>query len=104
MTYPIIFRRKVVERVKEGMGKREAARLFGISPDTLHRWLRDPDLAPKKHGARCGKIDKAALAAHVEEHPDALLRERAEHFGVHTNAVWEMMRKLGFVKKRAPIF
>ncbi len=83
------------------MGKREAARLFRISPNTLHVWLRSPDLAPKTHGARRGKIDKAALTRHVEDHPDALLRERAAHFGVHPNAIWEMMRKLGFVKKRA---
>lgn len=101
MTYPISFRRKVVAHVEEGMGKREAARLFKISPNTLYGWLRSPDLLPKKHGLRRGKIDKAALSAHVEEHPDALLRERADYFGVTTNAIWEMMRKLGFVKKSA---
>jgi len=101
MTYPISFRRKVVSHVEEGMGKREAARLFKISPNTLYVWLCSPDLSPKQHGLRCGKIDKAALSAHVEAHPDALLRERADHFGVTTNAIWEMMRKLGFVKKRA---
>ncbi len=99
MTYPLSFRCKVVAHVEEGMCKRDAARLFKISPDTLHRWLREPDLSPKKHGNRQGKIDKAALARHVEEHPDTLLRERAAHFGVSTNAIWEMMRKLGFVKK-----
>lgn len=87
--------------IEEGMGKREAARLFKISPNTLYVWLRSPDLTPKKHGSRQGKIDKAALIAHVEAHPDALLRERAAYFGVNTNAIWEMMRKLGFVKKRA---
>ena len=102
MTYPLSFRRKVVAHIEEeGMGKREAARLFKISPNTLHVWLRSPDLSPQKHGLRQRKIDKAALVRHVKEHPDALLRERAVHFGVHTNAIWEMMRKLGFVKKRA---
>lgn len=101
MTYSLSFRRKVVAHVEEGMGKREAARLFKISPNTLYGWLRSPDLSPKQHGSRQRKIDKAALIRHVEDHPDTLLRERAAHFGVHTNAVWEMMRKLGFVKKRA---
>lgn len=101
MTYPLSFRRKVIAHIEEGMGKREAARLFRISPNTLHVWLRSPELSPKKHGTRRGKIDKAALVRHVEDHPDALLKERADHFGVTTNAIWEMMRKLGFVKKRA---
>jgi len=101
MTYPISFRCKVVTHIEEGMGKRKAARLFKISPTTLYSWLGRSDLSPKKHDMRRGKIDKAALVAHVEDYPDALLRERADHFGVTTNAIWEMMRKLGFVKKRA---
>ena len=68
--------------VEEGMGKHEAARLFKISPDTLYGWLRSPDLSPRKHGLRRGKIDKTALTAHVEAYPDALLRERADHVDV----------------------
>lgn len=100
MTYPISFRRKVVAHIKEGMSKANAARLFKISPDTLYRWLNADDLAPKEHGPRHRKIDRDALTRHVEEHPDALLRERADHFGVHPNAIWEMLGKLGFVKKR----
>ena len=101
MTYPISFRCKVVTHIEEGMGKRKAACLFKISPTTLYSWLGRSDLSPKKHNMRRCKIDKAALAAHVEDYPDALLRERADHFGVTTNAIWEMMHKLGFVKKRA---
>lgn len=87
--------------IEEGMGKRETARLFKISPTTLYSWLGSSDLSPQKHNMRRGKIDKDALCRHVTDHPDALLRERADHFGVTTNAIWEMMRKLGFVKKRA---
>lgn len=99
MTYPLSFRHKVLTHIEEGMSKREAARLFKISPTTLYSWLGRCDLSPKKPVSRRGKIDKDALCRHVEDYPDALLRERAHHFGVTTNAIWEMMRKLGFVKK-----
>ena len=104
MLYDISLRRKVLERVKSGMGKREAARLFGISPNTIYEWLkRGDDLAPRYAATRQRKLDKAALAAHVEAHPSALLRERAAHLGVGVNTVWVAMKKLGFVKKTAPV-
>ena len=39
MTYPAQLRRKVLAQIEEGMGKREAARLFKISPNTVYEWL-----------------------------------------------------------------
>lgn len=101
MTYPISFRRKVVEYVEEGAGKREAARLFKISPDTLHRWLCSDDLKPKVHGPRHRKLCKDALRAHVEHYPDALLRERAAHFGVDPSAIWLALRAMNIRKKKS---
>ena len=101
MTYAIDFRRLVVARVKEGMGKREAARLFNISPNTLYLWLNSDDLKPRNSSSRNRKIDKELLRKHVQEYPDMYLRERADYFGVHINAVWLAMRKLGFIKKKS---
>lgn len=101
MSYSVDFRRRVVVRVREGMGKREAARLFKISPNTLYLWLNAPDLQPRSSSPRRRKIDKEALRRHVEEHPDMYLRERAAHFGVCINAIWEAMRKLGYRKKKS---
>lgn len=104
MLYDISLRRKVLERVKEGMSKHEAARLFKISPNTIYEWLkRGDDLVPRYAPTRKRKLDKAALEAHVKDHPSALLRERAVHFGVGINTVWVAMRKLGFVKKTAKV-
>jgi transposase len=86
------------------MGKREAARLFGISPTTIYEWLkRGDDMAPRYAATRQRKLDKVALAKHVEDHPSALLRERAGYFGVGVNTVWVAMRRLGFVKKTAEV-
>ena len=104
MTYAVSLRRKVLAHIEEGMGKREAARLFKISPNTIYDWLgRDGDLAPRPAATRKRTLDKGALEKHVEENPEALLRERAAHFKVGVNTVWVAMRALGFVKKTAPV-
>lgn len=104
MTYPTPLRRKILAHIKEGMGKREAARLFKVSPNTIYEWLkRGDDLAPRLAKTRKRKLDKAALERHVHDNPSAILRERAAHFKVGVNTVWIAMRRLGFVKKTAPV-
>ena len=102
MAYGIDYRRRVISFVNEGGSKLEAARLFKVHPETVYEWLkRGKDLKPRVAKVRQRKLDKAALARHVKEHPDALLRERAEYFGVHVNAIWVALRAQKFVKKTA---
>ncbi len=40
----------------------------------------------------------------VRDFPDALLRERAAHFGVTINAIWVALKKLAITKKNDQIF
>ena len=102
MTYPSSLRRKVLTQIKDGMGKREAARLFKISPNTIYEWLkRGDDLLPRLAKKRHRKVDKEALAQHVRENPDALLRERAVVFKVSPEAIYYLMKTNKFVKKTA---
>ncbi len=102
MAYGIDYRRRVIGFVKEGGSKLEAARLFKVHPETVYEWLRrGDDLAPRIAKIRRRKLDKVALARHVREHSDALLRERAAHFGVRVNTVWVALRKQKLVKKTA---
>lgn len=102
MTYGVSLRVKVVGLIKEGMGKREAARLFKVSPNTIYEWLkRGDDLSPRPVKTRKRKIDRAALEAHVIKHPDLYLRERAEHFGVDPSAISYHLRLMQIVKKSA---
>lgn len=102
MTYGIDYRRRVITFVNEGGSKLEAARLFKVHPETVYEWLkRGEDLSPRPAKTRQRKLDKAKLARHVREYPDAMLRERAAHFGVHVNAIWVAMGALKMVKKRA---
>ena len=103
MTYSVDIRARAVARVNEGMQRCEVARLFGLTTRTLYNWMKAGDLHPKKHGSRQGKIDKAALKAHVRDNPDATLHERAVYFGVHINAIWSALKKMNIVKKELAV-
>ena len=99
MGYSVDLRERVVDYVRRGGGRTEAARIFKVSRMTIHRWLGMDDLTPKPARERRRKLDKAALARHVLEHPEALLRERAEAFGMSINAIWVALKKLRITKK-----
>ena len=101
MTYPVSFRSKVIARIEEGMSKREAARIFKLSPNTIYLWLNSADLKPRNDAPRRRKIDKEALKRHIDKYPDLYLRERAEYFNVSIPAMWRAMRKLGYRKKKS---
>lgn len=101
MTYPVSFRSKVLACIEGGMSKREAARIFKLSPNTIYLWLNSADLNPRHSAPRHRKIDKEALKSHIDKYPDLYLRERAEHFNVSIPAMWKTMRKLGYRKKKS---
>ncbi len=104
MSYSIDLRERVVNYVRNGGSLAAAAKLFQVGRATIYRWLGAPDLQPKPAKERKRKLDKAALAAHVRDFPDALLRERAAHFGVTINAIWVALKKLAITKKNDQIF
>ena len=99
MNYSIDLRRRVVEFVKKGGSKAEAAWIFNISRVTIYDWLRRSDLAPKARGPCDRKLKKNELVDHVKAYPDAFLRKRAAHFGVRTSTVWAALQKLNICKK-----
>lgn len=101
MTYSLDLRKKVVTFVRSDGGQREAARRFDISLWCVRDWLVRTDLQPQQKGvARQRKLDKEALRAHVRDYPDALIRERAVHFGVYPNAVWVALKTLQLTHKK----
>ncbi len=103
MTYSLDLRERAVSYVRTGGAQVEACRLFGIGRKTLYNWLHAQDLRPRPSGPRRRKLDKALLAAHVRDYPDALLRERAAAFGVHINAIWVALRQMKISKKNSAL-
>jgi len=101
MTYSVDFREKVVAFVQNGGGQAEAARRFDISLWCVRDWLARQDLQAQQQGVpRRRKLDKEALRAHVRDCPDALIRERAVHFGVYPNAISVALKAMKLTHKK----
>lgn len=101
MTYSVDLRKKVVALVRDGGSQREAARHFDISLWCVRDWLARKDLKPQQQGvSRQRKLDKEAVRAHVRDHPDAILRERAAYFGVHISSIGWALRRLKLTRKK----
>jgi len=99
MSYSVDLRERVIDFVRSGGSQSEASRLFKVTRRSIYNWLQREDLAPTPHKERRRKLDKTALAAHVRDYPDALLRERAAHFGVSVPSVWAALRRVKITKK-----
>ena len=99
MSYSLDFRRRAVSYVRDGGSQTDCCGIFKISRKTLYNWLTAEDLTPKVHGSRQRKLDKRALAADIQQHPDSFLHERAERFGVTPQAIWYALRQMRVVKK-----
>jgi transposase len=82
-------RQKIVEALRRGMGKSEAARTFSVSLSSIKRYAKLAEegrsLAPKKRPGSKPKIDERArklLEEDVEERPFLTLQQRREYLRV----------------------
>lgn len=100
MTYSIDLRKRVVEFVQNGGSKAQASRQYKVSLWCVNNWCKRCDLSPQQQKGRKRKLDWEAVSRHIKEHPDALLRERAEHFKVNTNAIWYACRQMKLSRKK----
>jgi putative transposase len=104
MTHSLDIRRRVVLFVKNGGSKAEAARRYDVTRSCVYDWLSRDDLKPKIHGRRQRKLNWEQLRLHVDAHPEALLRERAAHFGVRISSIEYAMKQMRIShKKNAPL-
>jgi putative transposase len=106
-------RNKIIEALRRGMTKSEAARTFSVSRSSVKRYAKLAEegrpLAPKKRPGSKPKMDETArrlLEADVEERPSATLSERREYLG-RVSGLWlsestlsRMLRRLGFGRKK----
>ena len=76
-------RKKIIDALRRGMGKSQAARTFSVSLSSVKRYAKMADqgrpLAPKKRSGSKPKTDQNAtrlLEADLEQRPAATLSER----------------------------
>jgi transposase len=106
-------RKKIVEALRRGTTKSEAARSFGVSRSSVKRYAKlaqeGRSLAPKKRPGSKPKMNETArrlLEADLEERPAATLSERCEYLGracglsVSESTVSRMVGRLGWSRKK----
>jgi transposase len=106
-------RKKIVEALRRGTTKTEAARSFGVSRSSVKRYAKLAEqgrpLAPKKRPGSKPKMDERArrlLEADLEERPAATLSERREYLtgvaglSVSDSTVSRMLKRLGWSRKK----
>jgi transposase len=101
--YALDLRKRVVKFIQSGGSKAEAARRFELGRSTVYRYLdagQAGTLTPKTSWGHWRKLDPHKLHAHVQQHPDATLKELQTVFGVSHHAVWVRLRQLGFTLKK----
>jgi transposase len=102
MRYSEDLRRKVVKYVRQGGSKTEAARRFGVGRPAVYEWLAlGDDLSAQKPGPKkAHKLDWEALRRGVNEHPERMKTEWAQHFGVGTTAIHYAMKQMRLSRKK----
>jgi putative transposase len=108
MSHSLDLRERVVGYVKEGGSPTVAAGIYKVSRSTIYRWLGREDLRPTVVKTRKRKMDWAALKEHVEQYPEAQLKDRAKQFGVQPVAqvgrspcaVHYALRKMKITRKK----
>jgi transposase len=82
-------RKKIVEALRRGMGKSQAARTFSVSLSSVKRYAKLAEegrsLAPKKRPGSKPKLNERAiklLEADLKEHPFITLQQRCEYLRV----------------------
>ena len=94
MTYPLEFRKKVMEvKAKHGLTYQQTANRFCIGKNAIIRWHRC--LEPKHCKDRPSiKLDILKLQHDVEHYPDACQYERAERLNVSSSCVFYALRRI----------
>lgn len=101
MRCSIEVRQRVVDCVRSGGSKAEAARRFQVGEASVYRWLKPDGMAYKRPGPhRSHKLDWEYLRRHVAVHPDTTQAERARHFQVSRHCIWYALQRLQVTRKK----
>jgi transposase len=104
MTYSVDFREAVLAYKQKDHTLKQVCETFSISQQTYCNWLsqkqKTGNLKPKKHGPRKRKIDPQQLRQYINNHPDAYLKELAQHFNTKTSSMHVALVKLKITRKK----
>lgn len=100
MAYSLDLRERVVKYVRSGSSVDEAVERYDVSRASIYRWLVREDLRATLVKRRHRKLDDTVLSQHVQDYPDARLKDRAAYFGVHPSAICRALKRLKITRKK----
>ena len=103
MSYDVKFRKRTIEYHEEGNSIKKTAKLFGISKNTLEKWLKQQGETgglERKYRSYKTAINEEKLLSYLQANPDAYQAEIAEHFGWHQSVVSRTMKRLKITRKK----
>jgi transposase len=106
MAYSVDLRSRVIDFIGEGNPQNQARKIFKVGTSTITRWLallsETGSLEKRPLNRSAPKYESEKLKAYIDENPDALPRDVAEHFeGSTTGAFYALEREKITLKKRA---
>lgn len=105
--YSTDLRQRVLADCDIGLGTQAVAEKYAVSPAIVRRWKQrrreNGELEPRRGGGRPREVDRSAVAAAVQNQPDATLRELREALGldVSLQTIWRILRELGISYKKS---
>ena len=105
MAYSVDLRSRVIDYLEKGHTQEETSILFSVGTSTIKRWLsllsETGSLNKRPLNRSASIFDSEKLNAYIEENPNALLKDIAEHFnGSITGAFYALEREKITYKKR----
>jgi transposase len=105
MTYSVDFREAALAYRQKGHTVKQTCETFNIPKRTYHNWTnlkqKTGSLNPKKVLTRKRKINPQQLQKYINDHPDAYLKEIAQHFNVKTSSMHIALVKLKITRKKS---
>ena len=109
MAYSVDLRRRVIDYLREGHTQEETSLIFKVGTTTIKNWLtllsETGSLEKRPLNREASIFESEKLNSYIEENPNALLKDIAEHFGGSiTGAFYALEReKITYKKKRFSI-
>jgi transposase len=104
--YSTDLRARVIEYVEKGHTQKESAARFGVSDRTVWNWVKlkreTGSLKVEAVPRSPHKLPNEELVSYVRAHPDAYLKEIAEHFNCGVSSVHGALKRLGITYKKTP--
>lgn len=108
LAYSLDLRKKIIEKIDNGMSITEASQIFDLGRNTIHRWINQRNLqgtlAPKTnwqkgHGHKIKDLDYFKKFA--EENKDLTAKDMAKKWNnISAKTIRKWLRRIGYTKKK----